>query len=338
MPSARKDETNSPSTVTSTSMMRDGPAFVITTSLRTSDVTSGAALPVHDRAQQAALLVLVAPVEHALEGGVELGERDLGEEAQAAEVHAEDRDGLRRAAGSPRAACRRRPAPRARRRGPAMSRPEATRHDALEPGPPARPAVRLVEADRARRARGATSTRSRTTGPASWRSGRARMPIVFMAPPPWSRHGLELVRRRGPLRPGRGAGRTRGCPRRRGPAKGRRRARRSPARCASAGHVAQRLRGAAPGPSRCRRGPPGSGPPRTAASPARPRPRPGPSTETSAGRILRTEMNDTSITASEQGSGTTSGESERAFVRSRTTTRGSWRSLSWSWPRPTSTA
>ena len=44
------------------------------------------------------------------------------------------------------------------------------------------------------------------------------------------------------------------------------------------------------------------------------------------------------MTASEQGSGTTSGERERAFVRSRTTTRGSWRSRSWSWPRPTSTA
>ena len=41
MPSARKDETKSPSTETSTSMMREGPAFVMTTSLRTSDVASG---------------------------------------------------------------------------------------------------------------------------------------------------------------------------------------------------------------------------------------------------------------------------------------------------------
>jgi len=53
---------------------------------------------------------------------------------------------------------------------------------------------------------------------------------------------------------------------------------------------------------------------------------------------MRTEMKDTSITARLHGSGTTSLESERAFVRSRTTTRGSWRRLSCSWPRPTSIA
>ena len=54
----------------------------------------GAALPVDDRAQEPPLLVLVAPLDDPLEGGVELGEGDLGEEAEAAEVHPEDRDGL----------------------------------------------------------------------------------------------------------------------------------------------------------------------------------------------------------------------------------------------------
>ncbi len=48
----------------------------------------------HDGAQQPAVLVLVASLEDALECRVEIGERDLGEEAEAPEVDAEDRDGL----------------------------------------------------------------------------------------------------------------------------------------------------------------------------------------------------------------------------------------------------
>ena len=71
--------------------------------------------------------------------------------------------------------------------------------------------------------------------------------------------------------------------------------------------------GAARGPSRSRRGPPAGVPPRTAASPAPPRRPPGPAPR-SAGRILSTEMNDTSMVASVQGSGTSAGESVRAFV------------------------
>ncbi len=75
-------------------MMREGPAFVMTTSLRTSDGDVGTAVPVDDGAQEAPILVLVASLDDPLEGGVEVGQRDLGEEAEAAEVHPEDRDGL----------------------------------------------------------------------------------------------------------------------------------------------------------------------------------------------------------------------------------------------------
>jgi hypothetical protein len=62
------------------------------------------------------------------------------------------------------------------------------------------------------------------------------------------------------------------------------------------------------------------------------------STASSGGSSFITEMNDTSITASEHGSGTSSGESRRALVFSSTTTRGSARSRSCSCARPTSTA
>ncbi len=65
MPSARNEETNRPSTVTSTSMMREGPAFVITTSLSTSAATAGSAAAVDHGPQQPALLVVVAALEHA---------------------------------------------------------------------------------------------------------------------------------------------------------------------------------------------------------------------------------------------------------------------------------
>src|SRR5262249_19099658 len=58
----------------------------------------------------------------------------------------------------------------------------------------------------------------------------------------------------------------------------------------------------------------------------------------SAGRSLRTEMNDTSTVAIAQGSGTSRGERRRALSRSSTTTRGSARRRSWSCARPTSTA
>src|SRR5581483_9481841 len=57
-----------------------------------------------------------------------------------------------------------------------------------------------------------------------------------------------------------------------------------------------------------------------------------------AGRTLASEMNDTSTVASDGAKGSASGRRWRAFVRSITTTRGSWRSAQSSWPRPTSSA
>ncbi len=73
-------------------MMREGPAFVITTSFSTSARHVGMAATLDDRAQQTALLVLVAALENAGERRIELRERHLGQEAQAAEVDAEHRD------------------------------------------------------------------------------------------------------------------------------------------------------------------------------------------------------------------------------------------------------
>ena len=64
----------------------------------------------------------------------------------------------------------------------------------------------------------------------------------------------------------------------------------------------------------------------------------GASTRARAGRILRAEMKDTSITARLQASGTSAAERLRALVCSRSTTRGWPRSDSWIWPRPVSTA
>ena len=66
-PSARNAETNEPSTVTSSSMMREGPALVMTTSFSTSPVDVGVAAASRHRVEQAALLVRVASCEHALE-------------------------------------------------------------------------------------------------------------------------------------------------------------------------------------------------------------------------------------------------------------------------------
>ena len=60
--------------------------------------------------------------------------------------------------------------------------------------------------------------------------------------------------------------------------------------------------------------------------------------EATAASTRRSEMNDTSIVASDVGSPTAAAESARAFVRSWTTTRGSRASRSTSWPRPTSMA
>jgi hypothetical protein len=64
----------------------------------------------------------------------------------------------------------------------------------------------------------------------------------------------------------------------------------------------------------------------------------GASTPKTAGRIFSSEMNDTSMTASEGCSSKTRGSSARALVCSITTTRGSLRSLTSSWAVPTSTA
>ena len=94
--------------VTSSSMIRDSAALVITTSLRTSPIESSGCALLHDRAQHPPLLVAVRPVEHALEGRVQLGQRDLGEEAEAAEVDAQDGHRAVERDGWPRAACRRR--------------------------------------------------------------------------------------------------------------------------------------------------------------------------------------------------------------------------------------
>ena len=57
-----------------------------------------------------------------------------------------------------------------------------------------------------------------------------------------------------------------------------------------------------------------------------------------APRTLPSEMNETSIVARAMGSGSVADVSVRAFVRSIETTRGSRRSVSASWPRPTSRA
>ena len=192
---------------------------------------------------------------------------------------------------------------------------------------------------RARRASRSQATRSASAALASFRSGRARMPIVFMPRPPFRRIGFERVGRerlaarhevQEELAVARGARR---------PATRTRRARRSPRAWAKAATSRERLevqRRVAddPAAAHLQRGPT-SNCGFTSTSDARARRE---HARAAAARILSTEMKDTSITAKPHGSGTSSGESARAFVRSRTTTRGSWRSRSWSWPRPTSIA
>src|SRR5207245_319675 len=64
----------------------------------------------------------------------------------------------------------------------------------------------------------------------------------------------------------------------------------------------------------------------------------GASTPNTDGRIFSNEMNETSMTASVGCSPKIRGSSARALVFSITTTRGSLRSLTSSWPVPTSTA
>ena len=215
---------------------------------------------------------------------------------------------------------------------PARSRPEATRHEAL-----ARATLQGGGAPRrgrrARRARGATRRGRGWRGrPPRGRAARGCRSCSCAPPPCRERPRARPAARAVP--PGTRCRKNSRLPSAPGTGDGQAPRTRVAQLLRLAGHVARAPGGAAPGPSRFRPGPPGSGPPRTGASPARPPPRRGRGPRRSAGRILRTEMNDTSITASEHGSGTTSGESERAFVRSRTTTRGSWRSLSWSCPRP----
>ena len=83
---------------------------------------------------------------------------------------------------------------------------------------------------------------------------------------------------------------------------------------------------------------PRRGRPRTAASRARRRRRPAPRNGGSAGRMCRSEMNETSIVTRSTACGTSSAVSARALTPSRTITRGSLRSRQSSWPWPTSSA
>ena len=84
-------------------MIRDSAALVMTTSFRTS--SSANTLP--SRSVRAWSIIRssigASPVEHGLERRVELVERDLGQEAQAAEVDAGDRhiDGRPARSGGP---------------------------------------------------------------------------------------------------------------------------------------------------------------------------------------------------------------------------------------------
>ena len=84
---------------TESSMMRDSAPLVMTTSLSDEAVREDAAFAQRPRAQHHALVDTRLAVEHRFERLVELGERDLGEESEAAEVDAENRHaraGLRR--------------------------------------------------------------------------------------------------------------------------------------------------------------------------------------------------------------------------------------------------
>ena len=63
---------------------------------------------------------------------------------------------------------------------------------------------------------------------------------------------------------------------------------------------------------------------------------PGFASRSAGGNAMRTLMNETSHVTRSGANG--SSVSSRAFVRSSTVTRGSFRSRAWSWPRPTSSA
>ena len=91
-------------------MMRASALLVITASLSTRKGTGAPPSAPQLDVEQRALLEPVPPLQHPTRAGVELAAVDLGEEAQVAQVDAED--GTPRAASAPRpAACRRRRAP-----------------------------------------------------------------------------------------------------------------------------------------------------------------------------------------------------------------------------------
>ena len=101
-PSALTRIMNSPSTETDSSMMRESAPCVTTTSLSTTRSTSRRAPGVDANVQHHALFDLRRAVHGGFQRRKDLRQRHLGQESQAAEIDAEDRDvrlGLRDAAG-----------------------------------------------------------------------------------------------------------------------------------------------------------------------------------------------------------------------------------------------
>ena len=335
-PSARKAETKTPSTETSSSMMREsaglGDHHVVQHVGGRRRGGRGGARP---RAAGGAPRARSGPSSTPVERRVELGERDLGQEAEAAEVHAQDRD---RACSSRRLAASSVPSPpstTSASAGRATSRPEATRQSSVL----ARPASAAVASSSgAHAARASQATRSRTAAARLAQVGSRQDPDRLHAETACSQRRMRARRPRAARRAGARCRKNSRLPSAPVIGEAQRRAPRSPRAWATAATSRERLEVQGRVAARSRRGPPGAGPPRTAASPAPARRRPGASTRAAAGRILRDGDERHVHHREPHGSGTSSGDSARAFVRSRTTTRGSWRSRSWSWPRPTSIA
>ena len=195
-PSARNAETKRPSTLTSSSMMREsdglGHHHVVEDVAASRPPASGARTAA--RSMPPLLEPVAAVAARSSSVGYSSAQRDLGEEAEAAEVHAQH--GHRR--WSSRWLAREQRAVAAQHhqrvgRVAATSRPEAT-PAAARAAPSSQRGRALLEADARRRARCSQATRSRSTaGRASRGRGRARMPTVLMRCTARRHHRFERV-------------------------------------------------------------------------------------------------------------------------------------------------
>ena len=183
-PSARKAETKSAvHRHVQLDDARRAPALVITTSFSTSaGHVRLAARGARPRAAAGAPRTRSAPASTPSSVGVELGERDLGQEAEAAEVHAQRRASraLEQAAGREQRAVAAQHHERVGLRRPRRA-PRRTAQS-----PPASPSASAAVRSSSRRAtpRASQPARRGRAAPARprARSGRARMPIVVHGP------------------------------------------------------------------------------------------------------------------------------------------------------------